>query len=70
MKITLNNLIKKYYNQMEYLGTSHNKNGKQFIQVGNQSFAESLIFHYDNLKLIRTRSEYAPEIKKLFITLK
>lgn len=70
MKISLNKLIEKYYDKIGYLGTQYSKSGKQCIQVGNIDFAESLIFHYDNLKLIRTRSQYAPETKKAFITLK
>lgn len=70
MRISLNKLVEKYYDKIGYLGTQYSKSGKQCIQVGNIDFAESLIFHYDNLKLIRTRSQYAPEIKKAFITLK
>lgn len=70
MRISLNKLIEKYHEKLGYLGTSYSKSHKQFIQVQNLDFAESLIFHYDNLKLIRTRSEYAPEIKRIFITLK
>lgn len=70
MRISLNKLIEKYYDKLDYLGTQYTKSHKQAIQVGNIDFAETLIMHYDNLKLIRTRSEYAPEIKKAFIVLK
>lgn len=70
MKISLSKLIEKYYDKIDYLGTQYTKSGKQAIQVGNVDFAECLIMHYDNLKLICARSQYAPEIKKAFIVLK
>ena len=70
MKISLGKLITNYYDKLNYLGTSYSKNHKQFIQVGNEDFAKTLVMHYDNLKLIRTTCEYAPEIHKYFITLK
>lgn len=69
MKISLNTLIKKYHDKLNYLGTSYNKNHKQFIQIENEEFAKTLIMHYNNLKLIRTTNQYAPEIHKYFITL-
>lgn len=70
MKISLSKLIEKYYSQLNYLGTSYNHKHKQFIQIENEDFAKTLIMHYDNLKLIRTTSQFAPEIHKYFITLK
>lgn len=70
MKITLNELIKKYYDKLNYLGTSYNHKHKQFIQIENEDFAMTLLMHYDNLKLVRTTSQFAPEIHKYFITLK
>lgn len=70
MKISLNKLIEKYHDKLNYLGTSYNKNHKQFIQIENEDFAICLLMHYDNLRLIRTTSKYAPEIHKYFITLK
>lgn len=70
MKISLNKLVQKYYDKIDYLGTQYTKSGKQCIQVGNIDFAETLIFHYDNLKLVRAKSQYAPEITKAFIMLK
>ena len=69
MKISLGKLIANYYDKLNYLGTSYNKNHKQFIRVGNEEFAKTLVMHYDNLKLIRTTCEYAPELHKYFITL-
>ena len=70
MKISLNNLIQQYYKQLDYLGTSYNKKHKQFIQVGNFEFAQAIIMRYDNLKMVYARSQYTPEIKKAYITLK
>lgn len=70
MKISLSKLIEKYYDKIGYLGTRYTKSHKQAIQISNIDFAETLIMHYDNLKLIRTRSQYAPEMKKAFIVLK
>lgn len=70
MRISLSKLIEKYYDQIGYLGTQYTKNHKQAIQISNIDFAETLIMHYDNLKLIRTHSQYAPETKKAFIVLK
>ena len=70
MRISLNQVVEKYYDKLNYLGTRYNAKHKQFIQVENGDFAETLIMHYDNLKLIRTTSQYAPEIHKYFITLK
>lgn len=70
MRISLGKLIEKYYDQIGYLGTQYTKNHKQAIQISNIDFAETLIMHYDNLKLIRTHSQYAPETKKAFIVLK
>lgn len=70
MNISLNNLIKKYYDKLNYLGTRYNSKHKQFIQIENEDFAKTLIMHYDNIKLIRTTSQFAPEIHKYFITLK
>lgn len=69
-KITLSKLIKKYYNELDYLGTQYNYKHKQFIQVNNKEFARILTKCYSNLKLIRTTSQFAPEIHKYFITLK
>ena len=69
MKISLNKLIEKYYDKLDYLGTQYNHNHKQFIQIGNEDFAKTLIMHYDNLKLIRTTSQFAPELHKYYITL-
>lgn len=70
MKITLSKLIEKYYDKLDYQGTSYSNKHKQFIQIGNEDFAKTLIMHYDNLKLVRTTSQFAPEIHKYFITLK
>lgn len=70
MRISLSKLIEKYYDQIGYLGTQYTKSHKQAIQISNIDFAETLIMHYDNLKLIRTHSQYAPETKKAFIVLK
>lgn len=70
MRISLGKLIEKYYDQIGYLGTQYTKSHKQAIQISNIDFAETLIMHYDNLKLIRTHSQYAPETKKAFIVLK
>lgn len=70
MKISLNELVKKHYDKLGYVGTSYTKSHKQAIQITNIDFAESLIFHYDNLKLIRAKSKYAPEQIKAFIVLK
>lgn len=70
MRISLNKLVEKYYDKIDYLGTSYTKSKKQAIQVGNVDFAETLIMHYDNLKLIKAKSQYAPEITKAFIVLK
>lgn len=70
MRISLSKLIEKYYDQIGYLGTQYTKSHKQVIQISNIDFAETLIMHYDNLKLIRTHSQYAPEMKKAFIVLK
>ena len=64
MRISLNNLIQQYYKQLNYLGTSYSKKHKQFIQVGNFEFAQAIIMHYDNLKMVYTISQYTPEIKK------
>lgn len=69
MKTTLNNLIEKYHDKLDYLGTRYNSKHKQFIQVGNEDFAMTLLMHYDNLKLVRTTSQFAPEIHKYFLTL-
>lgn len=70
MAISLKQVIEKYYDKLDYLGTSYNKKHKQFIQVGNEDFAITLVMHHPNLKLIRTTSEYAPELHKYFLTLK
>lgn len=70
MRISLSKLISTYHNKLDYLGTSYTKSGKQAIQVGNIEFAKTIIMHYDNLKLIYTKSQYAPEIQKAFIILK
>jgi hypothetical protein len=70
MKMSLNKLIEKYHDKLNYLGTSYNNKHKQFVQIENEDFAKTLIMHYDNLKLIRTTSQFAPEIHKYFITLK
>ena len=53
MRISLSKLIEKYYDQIGYLGTQYTKSHKQAIQISNIDFAETLIMHYDNLKLIR-----------------
>lgn len=70
MKISLSQVVKKYHNKLNYLGTSYSHKHKQFIQIENEDFAKTLIMHYDNLKLIRTTSQFAPETHKYFITLK
>lgn len=70
MRISLNKIIEKYHDKLGYICTIYGKNNKQFLQVENEDFAQSLIFHYDNLKLIRTKAQYAPEITKLFITIR
>ena len=70
MKISLSKLIEKYHDKLNYLGTSYNSKNKQFVQIENEDFAKTLIIHYDNIKLIRTTSQFAPEIHKYFITLK
>lgn len=68
--ITLSKLIAKYYDKIDYLGTAYSHKHKQFIQVGNKNYARALTKCYDNLKLTRTTSQFAPEIHKYFITLK
>lgn len=70
MTITLSKLIEKYYDELGYLGTQYNYKHKQFIQVNNEKFARTLTKCYSNLKLIRTTSQFAPEMHKYFITLK
>lgn len=70
MRISLNKLVEKYHDKLGYLGTSYTKSHKQAIQIENIDFAETLLFHYDNIKIIRAKSQYAPEIKKAFIVLK
>lgn len=70
MKISLNKLIEEYYTELNYLGTRYSRKHKQFIQIENERFAMTLLTHYDNLKLIRTTSQFAPETHKYFITLK
>lgn len=67
--ITLSKLIAKYYDKINYLGTTYSHK-KQFIQVGNKDYTRALTKCYDNLKLIRTTSQFAPELHKYFITLK
>ena len=70
MKISLDNLIKEYGDKLGYLGTSYGKHNKQYLQVKNLDFAITLVFHYNNIKVVKAQSEFAPEIKKTFITLK
>ena len=70
MKTSLNSIIRKYYDKLEYLGASYGKNNKQYIQVKNLDFAIALVMHYDNIKVVYAHAQYAPEIKKIFITLK
>lgn len=70
MRITLNKLIKKYYKELNYLGTSLGKKNKQYLRIENKDFAKTLIEKYNNLNLIYTYAENAPELHKYFITLK
>lgn len=49
-------------------GEAHDKRGKVYIEV-DKSSADYAIREYSNVKKMRTACEYAPEIRKWWITL-
>ena len=70
MKTSLNGFISKHYG-LGYLGDAKSKWNKQYLQfdINNEAEVVKAVGKYSNLRTVKTFCEYAPEIKKLFVTL-
>jgi hypothetical protein len=71
LKTTLNNFIHDHY-KLGYIDDYRDKKGKIYLQfdIKNLKELETAAALYSNIKIVNTRSQYAPELKKVFITLK
>lgn len=66
MKATITKLYRD--DQIVIWGEAYDKRGKVYIEV-DKSSADYAIREYSNVKKTRTACEYAPEIRKWWITL-
>jgi hypothetical protein len=71
MRTTLTDFVSKHY-ELGYLGDSFNKKRKLYLEFNKRNLEalEQVVNQYTNIKLVHTYSQYAPELKKVFVTLK
>lgn len=72
MKITLTDFINDNYNKLNYIGSGYNENNKEYLQfdIKNKDLIIKEVSKYNNLKIVEGYSQYAPELKKIYVTLK
>jgi hypothetical protein len=70
MKTSLANIIRKHYKELNLWGVHHGKNGKEYLRVTNINLAIDLCNKYNNITIIYTNPQYAPELTHYYITLK
>jgi hypothetical protein len=70
-KTTLTNFIHDHY-KLGYIDDYRDKKGKIYLQFDERNIKEleTTAARYSNIEIVKTRSQYAPELKKVFITLK
>ena len=71
MKTTLTDFVSKHY-KLGYYGDSFDKKRKVYKEFDRRNLEEleQVVKQYSNIRLVHTYSQYAPELKKVFVTLK